>query len=1338
MNRFFSGVLRRSAVVLVFFYFAIVSRLHAQEFRAAWADVFHVGMGSTTEVNNMVSKLVSGHYNAVVVQVLGYMDNSTASHGAHWKSNIVPWSSRVTASFDPLAYLCTQAHANGIEVHAWLGGSAASMYRVSNSWPPAGNTTLASHPEWFISPLANSENGGDPVIIDGVFALDMGSPDAQEYIVSIVNELVTNYPIDGINWDDEMNGTGYNAGFGYPTRSQAEYPRSGLARYRINTGATGTPSNTDTAWSNYRRRYKNELLARVQAEIQSIKTNPRQPLRHTLSPIAYSPVPSGCSFTGSASYTYFTDWPTMMQNGWIDATIPQFYSSSTFNSWADRSVNCWQYNRHVFPGIGAYLNTDSTIASEITYTRSLGLKGNCIYSYAVPTSASGSGAGWWAYAAANVYTNVVGTPPMPWRNTNTATEGIVWGRVTDFNTGMPVDDATVAVTGGPTVKSDGNGYYIATLVPATAGGTSHSTTVSKTGMTSQTTNTVALAGDVVRYDLFLNAAAPTAPEITTQPASRTNTVGTTATFTVVATGAGLLYEWRKNGSALSNTGNVSGATTATLTLTNVALIDAASYSVKVTNSVGSVTSVVATLAVIDPPIISAQPQNQTIALSSNAIFNVTATGAATLSYQWRFSNANIGGATSSSYTKTNAQVGDAGSYSVVITNGFGAVTSANAVLTIAGTQPLLTLENIWNIQAGSRNYVTIQNTERGIALNHQTGHVLIVSRSAALSGSLGVFILDAATGAELGTMDVSTINNTGTFKLNKICVAADGIIYGVNLTTASGSSPLVIYRWANESAVPLPVYSGAPDGGATVRWGDSAAIRGAGTNTQIVVAGSSSMTAFLFTTSDGTNFSANLLTPSPAIAGGAFSRGIYFGETNSVYVKNRSTTTGTNFSYSLAGNSATAAFNVPGLDTNMLAIAVDTNHHLLFGVLDDNSTTVANHSLKAYDISIPSSPVVISNFTYLATTTGSSSNNPNFAASVDTDNDRIIGLDTQNGVVALRIVQTYPPGIATQPANQTNTVGASATFTVAATGTLPFGYQWRFNNASIASATNSSYTRSNLQISDAGSYSVVVTNSAGSATSSDAALTVNSVNSAPTITTQPQSLVVTQNNNAIFIVAANGTPPPTFQWRFNGANISGATTTSYTVTNAQPADAGSYSVAVTNVAGTSNSANAILTVRIPVSITVSPASQLAPLGSNVNFTVAAEGDPAPAFQWRFRGTNISGANNSVFQIIAAQGTNTGNYSVVVSNLVNTVTSANAHLTVITMPIHFESIAPFAGENFYLRGTGDPGTYQILATTNLSNTNWPTVTTIVNTNGIFEWTDSVAVPFQRYYRARLVP
>ena len=471
----------------------------------------------------MVSKLVAGKYNAVIVQVLAYMDHGTnATHGAYWKSSILPWSSYVTASFDPLAYLCQQAHANGIQVHAWMGGSGGAMYRVSLLWPPPANAMLAAHPEWMMVPQANSE-GNVVLAVNGNYLLDMGSSDAQEYIVGIVRELVTNYQIDGINWDDEHGGTEYSAGLGFPAYSTAIYPRSGLARYRANTGFAGTPTATDATYGNYRRRFKNELIARCQAEIQSIKTNPRQPLRHTSSVMAYGGPPGTCAFTSEEAYTYYSDWPTMLQKGWLDAAIPMNYKADTNNgslyrSWCDQAYSCWRYNRHIYMGLGAYLNTEANVITQLQYAYTAGFNGAVTYSYGVPSTDS---VDWWGYVAANIYTSTTTVPAMPWRNPATATEGLMWGRVKDANTDLYVDDATVTVTGGPTVKTDGNGYYVATLIPATAGGTVHSTTASKTGTVPQTIpNAAVLAGDIVRYDFTLN---DTIPQLGIFPTA-TNTV----------------------------------------------------------------------------------------------------------------------------------------------------------------------------------------------------------------------------------------------------------------------------------------------------------------------------------------------------------------------------------------------------------------------------------------------------------------------------------------------------------------------------------------------------------------------------------------------------------------------------------------------------------------------------------------------------------------------------------------------------------------------------------------------------------------------------------------------
>ncbi len=86
--------------------------------------------------------------------------------------------------------------------------------------------------------------------------------------------------------------------------------------------------------------------------------------------------------------------------------------------------------------------------------------------------------------------------------------------------------------------------------------------------------------------------------------------------------------------------------------------------------------------------------------------------------------------------------------------------------------------------------------------------------------------------------------------------------------------------------------------------------------------------------------------------------------------------------------------------------------------------------------------------------------------------------------------QIIAPTILAQPQSQTNYVGASANFTVTASGTAPLSYQWQFNGATISGATASNYALPNLQTSNAGTYSVVVTNTAGTATSSNAVLTV--------------------------------------------------------------------------------------------------------------------------------------------------------------------------------------------------------------------------------------------------------
>ena len=260
-----------------------------------------------------------------------------------------------------------------------------------------------------------------------------------------------------------------------------------------------------------------------------------------------------------------------------------------------------------------------------------------------------------------------------------------------------------------------------------------------------------------------------------------------------------------------------------------------------------------------------------------------------------------------------------------------------------------------------------------------------------------------------------------------------------------------------------------------------------------------------------------------------------------------------------------------------------------------------------------------------------------------------------------------PPMIEVPPASQTNIVGTRATFGVTAAGTLPLSYQWFFNQTNaLLGATNTSLTLPDVQPSDAGGYSVVVTNSAGSVTSTVATLTVLVP---PTIVVQPTDQTLTLGGTATFRVVAAGSAPLSYQWFFGQTNLlSGSTNASLGLPGVQPSDAGGYSVVVANAAGSVASVVATLTVLIPPSITGQPADVVTNQGANVAFSVAATGTPPLHYQWWFDGTNqIASATNATVNLLGVQPSQAGTYSATVSNLAGSTNSRAALLTVIPNP-----------------------------------------------------------------------
>ena len=267
-----------------------------------------------------------------------------------------------------------------------------------------------------------------------------------------------------------------------------------------------------------------------------------------------------------------------------------------------------------------------------------------------------------------------------------------------------------------------------------------------------------------------------------------------------------------------------------------------------------------------------------------------------------------------------------------------------------------------------------------------------------------------------------------------------------------------------------------------------------------------------------------------------------------------------------------------------------------------------------------------------------------------------------------------PPSISFSPSDTSANVGQSAFFSVVSDGSAPLSYQWYFNtNTPLPDATNASLTLANLQTTNSGGYSVIVTNVYGSDTSDVAQLTVT-VPVAPTILANPQSLTVLPGVGATFNMSANGSTPLSYQWYFNtNAPVAGGNNSTLTINSVQATNAGTYAVVVNNLAGSATSSVALLmlnTNSIAPSFVTQPASVIVLAGGSVSFLGAASGTAPVYYQWQKNGSPIPGATTTTLNFTNVQNADAGGYTLVASNSVGTATRSVATLTIassLTIP-----------------------------------------------------------------------
>ncbi len=719
-----------------------------------------------------------------------------------------------------------------------------------------------------------------------------------------------------------------------------------------------------------------------------------------------------------------------------------------------------------------------------------------------------------------------------------------------------------------------------------------------------------------------------AASITLQPQSQAVAAGSSAVFTVAATGFGSLsYQWRFNGV------NLAGATGTSLTLANVQPANVGSYTVVVTNSLGSATSTAATLTVWVPPVIATQPQSRTNGVGTVATFSVLATGTEPLGYQWQYggvnlaNNGRITGATTDVLQIADVQTGDAGAYRVVVSNAGGVVTSTAASLTVTASQttPVITAQPAsLMVSAGANVNFTVaasgaeplsyqwrfngMNLANGGAYSGATTPTLSIGNvQPANAGSYTVVVTNLAGAVTSATAtlvvippavcvppveglvgwwpgegnanDLAGVNN-GALQ-GGATASAPGVVgsaFSFNGSTAYVQIPdaaalrpaqLTIETWVRVDALDTPAWGGSPAGDQYLVFKQNthaASFEGfALIKTRV---GSSDFFDFLVSAAGGQSAE---VTSVSTIATGVWYHvaAVRGSDYLQLYVNGQlEAQTGVSFpqdygAYPLYLGSS----GQPSWD------------HRLAGALDEVS--LYNRALSSGEIAA----------IYAAHAGG----------------------------------KCRAPTITAQPQGRTLPPGSNVSFTVSATGSLPLVYQWQRDGLNLADGGNISGAFSptlslvNVAPDDAGSYRVIITNTAGAATSAVAVLAVASELVPPSIIGQPVSQTAATGAKVNFTVVVSGTAPFSYQWRFNGTNLpnggafSGATSATLAINSVLPADSGAYSVVVANDSGAVTSAVATLTVSAPTEC-------LSPLPGLVGWW---PGDG--------NGNDIVGANNGTLQ-----------------------------------------------------------------------------------------------------------
>jgi len=806
-------------------------------------------------------------------------------------------------------------------------------------------------------------------------------------------------------------------------------------------------------------------------------------------------------------------------------------------------------------------------------------------------------------------------------------------------------------------------------------------------------------GTVTTQNANLNMNIP--PAIAIQPQDISACLTNSVTFTVVATGDSLFYQWQKNGL------NIPGANAASLTLPSIQYSDTADYVCYIWNTCGDIYSQPANLNINILPVIVVHPKKTSSCVGDSESLFVIATGDS-LYYQWRRNGIDIPGATFSSITINPVTTLNTGDYTCFVYNNCGSQLSNIATLTV-NLVPQITQQpvKVSSCPGYSANFTVVatgdslfyQWRKNGVNMPGQNLPTLVINPVNYTDTATYTCYIFNTCGDILSNPAKLTINIPPVITLHpqktSTCVGASITL----IAAATGDS--LFYQW-RFNGVDIPGQTNPWLTINPVQYSDTGfytcrIFNTCGTQTTIAAHVTVNIVPVItqhpvnISTCPGGNVTFTTLATGDSLFYQWRKNGFDMSGANQNTLTFNPVTYGDTADYTCYVYN-TCGFQLSGIGTlniNIPPVITQDPISLLTCVGDINTFTVGVtgdslfYQWRFEGVNIPGA------------TGPTHTINPVQLSHIGVY-DVIINNTCGTAVSdTAHLYANIDPTVIVDPVSKSSCIGYNHTFEVGilALGSALPNFQWYKDGNLLPGQTNNTISINNISLSSTGAYQCQLWNNCDAIFTDIAYLTVNI---APQITQQPQNISTCIGNAESFVVGVTG-DSLFFQWYKDGLPVPGATTNTLMFNPVQASHMGTYYLRIWNTCGLVNSQPVVLYMNIPPSITMQPANQKACTGDNVILMVMGIGDFIE-YQWFKDGIALPGATSNVLQYNPVDYTARGQYQCRVQNNCGTVWSDLVWIWVNTTPIitqQPQGISTCEGENYTLSviALGDSIQYQ---------------------------------------------